>query len=248
MTAPYPCARCGQPFTPTAAGRRLALRGQPIYCNPSCADDPPSFRNLHRCHQCGTGFKIQQQGRALRDHLGKRTYCSVECLTDHMLREDLARLCPPLSPLPLLTVSQLPPKVRGLTPRPLTPQQCTLFTVLQQVTGAEWTLEYGVKTGRYQEGLPQHYSLDIACPEFKIAVECDGSGHNSRRIKDGVRDAVLGVLGWGVIRLRNEQIETHLESCVSLVVHAIEHRRRSQSFGSDHRGSGEGDAIVRRQE
>lgn len=50
---------------------------------------------------------------------------------------------------------------------------------------------------RYNVDVP-HYLIDIAEPTTQVAIEVDGNGHTIAW--DSVRDAILGDLGWTVLR------------------------------------------------
>ncbi|MCR6629963.1 MAG: DUF559 domain-containing protein [Magnetospirillum sp.] len=68
-----------------------------------------------------------------------------------------------------------------------------------------------------------HYILDFACIEARLAVEADGGQH----MDDSVRDAVLATQGWRVLRFRNEDILHHLDGvCEAIVVSLSRERER----------------------
>ena len=49
---------------------------------------------------------------------------------------------------------------------------------------------------------PNHYKIDVANPNRKIAVEIDGGSHNgaNRKTADARKDSRLAALGWRVLR------------------------------------------------
>ena len=52
------------------------------------------------------------------------------------------------------------------------------------------------------------YIVDFACPEHKIVVEVDGSGHAQADtlVADAVRDERLSALGWTILRFWNDDV------------------------------------------
>ena len=74
----------------------------------------------------------------------------------------------------------------------------------------EWKLEFVVKTKKgHRNGVyPNHYKIDIANLNLKIAIELDGHSHNSlkRKEQDKKKDDLLTNLGWKVIRIKNNDL------------------------------------------
>ncbi len=96
----------------------------------------------------------------------------------------------------------------------LTPQQRKLAESLG------WTTEYSIPTGNSSW---RSATVDIACPSLKIAVECDGASHHSRKQKnrDVRKEAMLSALGWTVLRFWNAEIDEHLESVLEGIRAAV---------------------------
>lgn len=86
----------------------------------------------------------------------------------------------------------------------LTPQQLKLKGLL----GNRWVMEFPIKTG-LKSPYPTAYKVDLARKRFKLAVEVDGAGHRTYKVKlrDRKKDALLSKLGWTVLRFTNEQID-----------------------------------------
>jgi hypothetical protein len=78
--------------------------------------------------------------------------------------------------------------------------------VLHLLTGYE--MEYPVSTGRANW---KYAMMDLANPQLKIAIECDGRSHNTIRQKnrDRIKEEMLTQLGWIVLRFLNEEILNH---------------------------------------
>jgi very-short-patch-repair endonuclease len=56
----------------------------------------------------------------------------------------------------------------------------------------------------------QHcYKVDVGNPKYRAAVEIDGPSRFSRK-----KDTVLRLLGWSVLRFRNEEVLENLPECV----------------------------------
>ena len=68
-----------------------------------------------------------------------------------------------------------------------------------------WPTEYPVVTGN-----PKWHAalMDLAHPDLKIAVECDGPSHQSKQqqVRDRIKERMLNDLGWIVLRFTNEVI------------------------------------------
>jgi very-short-patch-repair endonuclease len=95
----------------------------------------------------------------------------------------------------------------------MTPAERILWEVLRRKTLA------GVKFRR------QHpvgrYILDFYCPQFKLAIEVDGDSHIGNELHDSIRTEALGAYGLNVLRFRNEEILSDLESVLLRIFSAI---------------------------
>lgn len=90
------------------------------------------------------------------------------------------------------------PKMRGGKGKPMPEAQYKLAAALN------WETEWVVATGR---GRGHHYTIDIANPITKVAVEVDGTSHRAlkRRKIDQEKDEFLQQQGWLVLRVSNDQ-------------------------------------------
>ena len=59
--------------------------------------------------------------------------------------------------------------------------------------------EYIVQWG----GRGERYRLDFALVEEKIDIEIDGSSHAGKEDRDDLRDAILRIFGWKIIRINH---------------------------------------------
>jgi very-short-patch-repair endonuclease len=73
------------------------------------------------------------------------------------------------------------------------------------------------------------YVLDFYCPALKLAIELDGSGHDScrRGTHDKTREKFLALQGIAVVRFWNHQIREELDSVLEAIWLALEDRARS---------------------
>ncbi len=70
------------------------------------------------------------------------------------------------------------------------------------------------------------YVLDFYCPALKLAIELDGSGHDSRlrETHDKTREKFLTAQGIAVVRFWNHQIREELDSVLEPIWLALENR------------------------
>lgn len=61
------------------------------------------------------------------------------------------------------------------------------------------------------------YIVDFACTKARLVVEIDGESHGGRERHDAARDRALGVLGWRVLRVREEEVMGDLDGVVGRV-------------------------------
>ena len=62
------------------------------------------------------------------------------------------------------------------------------------------------------------YILDIAIPDIKLAIECDGEHwHLEENLRDKKRDGVLRKMGWKILRFKGNKIKNNMEECLERV-------------------------------
>ena len=64
------------------------------------------------------------------------------------------------------------------------------------------------------------YRLDMALPNIKLAIECDGKAYHSspaQKAKDKKRDSYLKTNGWTVVRVSGRQIHSHMGNVLKKV-------------------------------
>ena len=86
-----------------------------------------------------------------------------------------------------------------------------------------WTALSGKKLGRlrfrFQHPIGQ-FVLDFYCASCKLVVELDGSVHDARTEEDAARTEYLNAFGYRVIRFRNEEVLTNLDSVLAKIAEA----------------------------
>jgi very-short-patch-repair endonuclease len=69
------------------------------------------------------------------------------------------------------------------------------------------------------------YRIDLAFPEVKLAIECDGKEFHTDpvdRARDQKRDEYLRGLGWTVLRLTGAEIHREISRCIERVTWTYE--------------------------
>jgi hypothetical protein len=64
---------------------------------------------------------------------------------------------------------------------------------------------------------PRHYTLDVASPFLKIAIEVDGPSHRVLSVKaaDRRKTRLLRSYGWHVFRVTNDDVDKRFEETVN---------------------------------
>ncbi len=103
-------------------------------------------------------------------------------------------------------------KKRGGNGTSITIPQATLLEAL----GDGWVSEYVIPTGKSPkfDKFPNHYKIDIANVERKIAIEIDGKSHFYRREQDARKDQFLKNNGWRIFRFSNTKALQKTSECI----------------------------------
>lgn len=227
-----PCNQCGEIFKPSASQRRLAAGHNPIYCSVACADAYVLEANFAaKCRHCQRQFVVRWAD-GFYDYIWdaeKNNFCSLDCLYAHLINHQQISLPPVpaarVRSLALLTASdEISDRAVGTTP------QLNLFNRVAEVFAGRWELEYSVATGLYQRDKRKLYRIDIAHPQLKIAIECDGLSHRRRaaQVSDAVRDMALAQHGWVTLRFPYYRIKHDMSGCLEAVAEAIAHQERKK--------------------
>ena len=93
--------------------------------------------------------------------------------------------------------------------RVVTPSEARLWSALS-------ARKLGVQFRR-EVPLAGRYIVDFCAPSVRLVVEADGSCHAKRRLADARRDAMLGALGYRVLRIEAALVMADLQAAVALV-------------------------------
>lgn len=98
--------------------------------------------------------------------------------------------------------------------------------------GEDWKSELPVGIGaglREEYHAANVYKLDLGNKELKLGIECDGNSHGTlaRKQQDAKKDAVLGLLGWTVLRFRNEQIMNETDLVMGEIMSTVSTLRKT---------------------
>ena len=66
------------------------------------------------------------------------------------------------------------------------------------------------------------YIVDFAAPAVRLVVEVDGGSHRERQRADARRDRALAGLGWRVLRIPAELVESDIDAAVARVAEAVD--------------------------
>lgn len=75
------------------------------------------------------------------------------------------------------------------------------------------------------------YVLDFYCPQARLAVELDGTGHLDRAEQDAARTAWLATQGVTVLRFWNHEVSGRPEVVLQAILDAIEEGRSGGGGG-----------------
>ena len=76
---------------------------------------------------------------------------------------------------------------------------------------------------RRQHPLGPNYIVDFYCAEKKLAIELDGSVHDSQTVwwGDGIRQRQIQFAGVRVLRFRNDEVVRHVEDVLTVIADAL---------------------------
>lgn len=95
--------------------------------------------------------------------------------------------------------------------------------------GIDAESQYRVPAPNDSWGRPHYYFLDFAIPEYKIAIECDGTAwHNEEH--DSKRQNFIESQGWTFLRYSDSQIKNDLFGCVNEVSRVLANHEGDYHF------------------
>lgn len=121
----------------------------------------------------------------------------------------------PKKKAPVISASKSLVEVGGFN---ISPIHAKLWQAVQHIEGIE--LEF-------KGAIPKRkFSLDIAIPSLKIAIEVDGWQYHGKykesHTRDRERQNLLTLAGWRILRYTAKQINESIESCVSEIESLVE--------------------------
>jgi very-short-patch-repair endonuclease len=190
------------------------------------------------CPQCGGSFQ---------PHFSRQTFCSRKCATRSRsaeARERMRRLRAKLEQDPAYKQRMIermrrnnPVHMPGVMSR-IRSKLKNRADHLRTVRGGNgkrtkpqlllhnrlgWPMEYPIPTGNPK--WPTAVA-DLANPQLRIAIECDGSSHNNPRQRniDRRKELMLSALGWVVLRFRNKEILEDTPRVLKVIRAAVKSR------------------------
>lgn len=223
------CKWCDKQLNDAQVYSYLLGKSKGTACSAKCSMKLIHYKNPQdeinkkskKCKVCNKLF--------FRDNIKIYKYCSRECagvISSKRMQKDNPMFCKETRKKASDTLKEInhKPIIQGGNGRGATVEQLSLYNELNKIDGS-FSMEYIEKTGKYKDRFkaPNHYKIDIASNVHKIAIEVDGSSHNSLKIKecDQRKDKLLSLRGWKVLRLSNSKIQNELENCVQMVMSMI---------------------------
>lgn len=224
------CVGCGAAFSVPPSRLKYSAAA---WCTPSCryatpgwaaALKPPMQRKHAQCQTCSIAFTVpvKEPGR----------YCSRACLgiaNGKRQQRDLSKWTTKTcvecgSPFTVKTCLGDRPKFCS---RACNAVWYGRHRRVSRPTSIELALEAalaqaGIATTR--EMKHGRFSIDLAIPAARIAIEADGRYWHSlpKQIEaDARKDAALAAAGWRVLRFGEDQINEDVASCVAVVLESL---------------------------
>ena len=189
------------------------------YCSRKCSGlaQTINIEYQHNCKNCGKDFVSIGKGKK-----PIILTCSKEC--DANLKSNRMKEKNPMSSK--ITREKVSKTLKAIGHKPIilggngrgtTIPQDMLFKELDET----FVCELAVRTGDLKSifKLPNCVKVDIASIEHMIAIEIDGSSHNSasRKEQDKRKEEFLCTIGWKVLRFTNKEVMNGLEQVVEKI-------------------------------
>jgi very-short-patch-repair endonuclease len=65
------------------------------------------------------------------------------------------------------------------------------------------------------------FVIDFCCPEWRLAIELDGTVHTAQREHDAERQTLLATAGYRVVRFPNETVRNNLPAVLAAIRAAV---------------------------
>jgi very-short-patch-repair endonuclease len=233
------CPTCKREFVSSQRGKAGQKQ---VHCSRKCQKNGVHKTVTKNCEQCGQEFTFRSTGKRNNDKRKFCSNpCAATWRMAQPERKELAKEYLPRAwaasqaatrgkPNPVASARM---KANNPNTNPMWKQKMSKLmsgrtflarggngTVTRQqravASALELPMEYPIPTGpvkaRFQS-LPNCYKVDVADPSRMLAIEIDGSTHNTKKWKflDRRKMAVLKALGWSVLRFSNQRVDSDLE-------------------------------------
>lgn len=198
------CEWCGEPFSLASNGKATQARR---FCGTKCAASWRASQpeSLKRFRDAVTSVPHPLKGR-------KNPAASERMRLENPMRNPDVRERARLAKIGRTFLA------RGGNGKLTKPQM-----LLAQALGFRFPVEFRIKTATVRHlftSLPPAYSVDLADPMRKVAIEVDGATHRLKRWKflDARKTSVLQALGWSVLRFTNEEVMENPEAVATKIL------------------------------
>ena len=102
----------------------------------------------------------------------------------------------------------------------------TLMKLAFDKMGASYKSQYPIEREVVDKlGRNRYFFIDVAFPEYKVGIECDGAGPwHSDKEKDKNRQDEIESKGWIIIRFTGKAIKSNAEECAEQVLKVVKWR------------------------
>lgn len=195
------CRECAQDFSlPYTQKERARQANGSVFCSDACRKES------------------NRKGRAESMRRTSLLYSSERMRTNNPMHKPEIRAAMAAT---LRKIKHKPVERGGNGRAPPVPQE-----LLSTLLG--WPMEVVVRTHKPPgSGYPQHYKVDIANRDLKIAIEVDGGSHCASvvRVRDEKKAELLRSFGWTVLRFKNQAVLSDPAACVEAVQSTISRLR-----------------------
>lgn len=169
-----------------------------------------------KCDTCGK--ETHKPLRHFKSH--KKAYCSRKCANEGMKVDPIKKECPICNN----DFFVIPSGKKQI--------YCSVICRTKANVKSTSSIEYLIKAKleernyfpihQYEEG---YYLIDLAFPDQKVAIECDGDYWHSflkAKQRDKRKNTYLSNRGWQIVRLKECDIRANADECVARVIRVVE--------------------------
>lgn len=203
------------------------------YCSKKCFGKAHTTSELRKCQTCNIEFKAIQN----KIKKGWDIYCSLKCRklsSETRQKIILINKTRDYSNIKLPQAFKLGhvPWNKDKKHSQETIDKIRQKRIKQQFLKADTSIEKKMKEALRRNGLKfeEQYNLDnkflidIAIPELKIAIECDGEYWHSlprNQHVDKQKQIHCDKYGWQLLRFTDKEINTKLDDCINIIFNMI---------------------------